>query len=135
MENVDELLIFKNHSLANSQYIVWALFFNMQEETCTPPEVQYIPYNWLKTLQVYEAEGVELQLTPTFNLKTDQEYYLVVDAGNDLLQVEAKAVSSGATVFNTGFHGLDYGSNTIMITVLAENNEVRNYTIIVVRQD
>ena len=111
------------------------VYQNMPANPVSQPKEASNPNNWLKTLKVYDAEGVELQLTPTFNLKTDQEYYLVVDAGNDLLQVEAKAVSSSATVFNTGFHGLDYGSNTIMITVLAENNEVRNYTIIVVRQD
>lgn len=31
LEHADELLILKNHSLANSKYILWALFFNMHK--------------------------------------------------------------------------------------------------------
>ena len=99
------------------------------------PEKALNPNNWLKTLEVYDAEGNNLQLTPTFNLKIDQVYYLVVDAEAELLQIEATAVSSKASVLNTGFHGLEYGSNTIMITTVAENGDIRDYVIIVVRQE
>ena len=99
------------------------------------PEKAYNPNNWLKTLVVSDINGKDLQLTPTFNLKTDQVYYLVVDSDDDVLQIEADAVSSKTTVLNTGFHGIAYGSNTITISSMAENGDVREYIIIVVRQE
>lgn len=111
------------------------VYYNMPEEPAAAPTETYNPNNWLKSLDVYDSNGKNLQLTPTFNLKTDQVYYLVVDSDVELLQVEAKAVSSKTSVFSTGFHGLDYGSNTIVITTLAENGDMRDYTIIVVRQE
>ncbi len=111
------------------------VYTNMPEEPAAEPEKALNPNNWLKSLEVYDANGNSLQLTPTFNLKTDQVYYLVVDAESELLQIEAQAVSSKTTVMNTGFHGLAYGSNTIMITTMAENGDIRDYVIIVVRQE
>ena len=68
-------------------------------------------------------------------MKTDQVYYLVVDSDDDVLQIEATAVSSKTTVLNTGFHGIAYGSNTITITTVAENGDIREYSIFVVRQE
>ena len=111
------------------------VYLNMPSEAVAAPAQESNPNNWLKTLEVYDADGKNLQLTPTFNLKTDQVYYLVVGKDDELLQVEAEAVSSTATVLNTGFHGLEYGSNTITITTTAENGDVREYVIIVVRQE
>ena len=111
------------------------VYYNMPEDPVAAPEEMGNPNNWLKTLEVYDADGKDLQLTPTFNLKTDQVYYLVVDADEELLQIEAKAVSSKAVVLNTGFHGLAYGSNTITITCVSENGEMRDYISIVVRQE
>ena len=111
------------------------VYFDMPEEPVAVPEQTGNPNNWLKTLQVFDEEGKDLQLTPTFNLKTDQVYYLVVDAETSMLQVEAEAVSSSALVLGTGFHGLEYGSNTVMITTVAENGDVRDYVIIIVRQE
>lgn len=111
------------------------VYLNMPEEAVAAPEKEYNPNNWLKTLVVSDAEGNDLQLTPTFNLKTDQVYYLVVDSDDELLQIEATAVSSKTTILNTGFHGLAYGSNTITVTTVAENGDMREYIIIVVRQE
>lgn len=111
------------------------VFYNMPEEPAEKPEETYNPNNWLKTLEVYDAEGNNLQLTPTFNLKTDQVYYLVVDSDDDLLQIEATTVSSKAEVYNTGFHGLAPGSNTITVMTMAENGDTREYIIIVIRQE
>jgi len=111
------------------------VFLNMPEEPVAAPKKAYNPNNWLKTLVVSDADGKDLQLTPTFNLKTDQVYYLVVDKDDDVLQIEAEAVSSKTTVLNTGFHGIAYGSNTITITTVAENGDIREYVIIVVRQE
>ena len=59
----------------------------------------------------------------------------MVDSEDDLIQVEATAVSSKTEVYNTGFHGLEYGSNTITILTMAENGDTREYVIIIVRQE
>ncbi|MBO5352300.1 MAG: SH3 domain-containing protein [Lachnospiraceae bacterium] len=111
------------------------VYYNMPEEAVPVPELAYNPNNWLKTLELYNEDGESLQLTPTFNLKTDQVYYLVVDSDDSVVQVEAKAVSSKAVVVGTGFYGLEFGSNTITVTVFAENGDAREYFIIVVRQE
>ena len=107
----------------------------MPEEACPAPEVQYNPNNWLKTLQLFDAADKELQLTPTFNLKTDQNYYLVVGSSDEMIQIEASAVSSKATVVGTGCYSLEYGSNTIVLNVIAENGDIREYIIFIVRQE
>jgi len=99
------------------------------------PEKQYNPNNWLKTLVVYDEEGNDLQLTPTFNLKTDQVYYLVVESSDSMVQVKAEPVSKLADVQGTGFYGLDYGTNSITVTSIAENGDMREYLIIIVRQE
>ena len=111
------------------------VFLNMPEEACPAPEVQYNPNNWLKTLQLFDAADKELQLTPTFNLKTDQNYYLVVGSSDEMIQIEASAVSSKATVVGTGCYSLEYGSNTIVLNVIAENGDIREYIIFIVRQE
>ena len=111
------------------------VYIDMPEEPVSAPEKAYNPNNWLKTLEIFDENGNDLQLTPTFNLKTDQVYYLVVNADTSMVQVEADAVSSNCMVLGTGFHGLEYGSNTIMVTTVAENSDVRDYVIIIVRQE
>ena len=111
------------------------VYYNMPEDTVEAPEKAYNPNNWLKTLEVFNEDGKNLQLTPTFNLKTDQVYYLVVDEDTAMVQIEADAVSKSTLVIGTGFHGLEYGSNTIMITTVAENGDARDYIIIIVRQE
>ncbi|MBP3569630.1 MAG: SH3 domain-containing protein [Lachnospiraceae bacterium] len=111
------------------------VYLNMPETAVAAPAKKYNPNNWLKTLEVYDENGNAMQLTPTFNLKTDQVYYLVVDSDDAIIQVEAETVSKSAVVFGTGFHGLEYGSNTIVITTVAESGESREYVIIIVRQE
>ena len=111
------------------------VYENMPASPASAPTATKNPNNWLKTLEVYDEDGNNLQLTPTFNLKTDQVYYLVVDSDDTLIQVEATAVSKLTTVNGTGFHGLEYGSNMITLTSVAENGDIREYFIIVVRQE
>lgn len=111
------------------------VYDNMPEDVVSVPKKAYNPNNWLKSLTVFDINGEDLQLTPTFNLKSDQVYYLVVDSEDSVIQIEAKTVSSKATISGNGFHGLDYGSNMITIMVEAENGDIREYIIIIVRQE
>lgn len=109
------------------------VYYNMPQEKCPQPGVEYNPNNWLKSLEIFDVDGNELQLTPSFNQKEDQTYYLVVDEDDVILQIEAEAVSKSATVYGSGFVGLDYGSNVITVSVIAENGDLREYVIIVAR--
>lgn len=111
------------------------VYYNMPEEAVSAPAKAYNPNNWLKSLEVFNENGEDLQLTPTFNLKSDQVYYLVVDSEDSVIQIQAETVSSKASVSGNGFHGLDYGSNMITIMVEAENGDIREYIIIIVRQE
>ena len=111
------------------------IYYDMPEEAVPAPQKAENPNNWLKSLKLFDAAGNDLQLTPTFNVKVDQVYYLVVGADDSLVQIEADAVSSKASVIGSGFHGLDYGTNTITLMVMAENGDIREYIIVIVRQE
>ena len=111
------------------------IYENMPKKAVSAPEKEYNPNHWLKSLEVLDSNGNELQLTPTFNLKVDQVYYLVVDKETAEIQIEAKTVSSKAKVTGKGFHSLEEGSNTIIMTVEAENGDIREYVLVVVRQE
>ena len=107
------------------------IYLSMPEEAVQEPEKQYNPNNWLKSLKIYDIDGKEQILTPTFNTKLDmQEYYLFMTT--PLVQVEAEAVSSKADVLGTGFHVLDTETAyTVTITVIAENGDEKEYKILV----
>lgn len=111
------------------------VYLDMPQQNAPMPGEEYNPNNWLKELHIYDIDGNELLVTPTFQPKVDQLYYLVADSDDMLLQVEAEPVSKKATVLGTGFIGLEYGSNTITIMVIAENGDVREYTIIVAKEE
>lgn len=110
------------------------VYLNMPEENEPVPGEKLNPNNWLKSLKVYSLAGNELTLTPTFNAKVDQVYYLVVDNNTALLQIEAAAVSSKATIFGNGFVVVEPGSNTYTISVIAENGDIKEYTLIVAKE-
>lgn len=111
------------------------VYENMPKEPEAVPENTLNPNNWLKSLEVFDENGNNLQLTPTFNMKTDQAYYLVVSSADLIVQVEAKAVSTKTKVLGTGFHGLNFGTNTLSITAKAENGDIREYLIVIIRQE
>jgi len=111
------------------------VFENMPEEPEAVPENTLNPNNWLKSLEVFDENGNNLPLTPTFNMKTDQVYYMVVSSADLIVQVEADAVSTKTKVLGTGFHGLNFGTNTLSITAKAENGDIREYLIVIIRQE
>ncbi|MDE7300393.1 MAG: hypothetical protein K2N94_16470 [Lachnospiraceae bacterium] len=109
------------------------VYLNMPEEACGKPETAWNPNNWLKTLKVTDGSGNNLALTPTFNMALEQEYYLVVDSDCELIQVEAEAVSKKASVEGATWYAVGSGNNTIVVSVTAENGDIREYTITVAR--
>ncbi len=111
------------------------IYEDMPKKAVEAPEKEYNPNNWLKNFEVLSKNGTKLQTTPTFNLKADQVYYLVVSNKTSEIQIKAEAVSSKSTVLGQGSYQLDEGSNTIIVTVEAENGDLRKYVLIVVRQE
>ena len=105
----------------------------MPEPVCR--EKEYNPNHWLKSFEVLTTRGTKLQTTPTFNLKADQVYYLVVSNEASEIRIKAEAVSAKATVLGQGVYSLEEGSNTISVMVEAENGDIREYILVVVRQE
>lgn len=106
------------------------VYNNMPENPCPQPETGLNPNNWLKTLVV---DGYNL--TPTFKIE-DLEgmvYSLIVPGKIEGVNISATPVSSKASVSGTGYMPLSYGNNSVTITVTAENQSIREYTINIVR--
>jgi hypothetical protein len=106
------------------------IYNNMPSSVCAAPTDMKNPNNWLKSLSV---QGYSL--TPTFDLSKDQVYNLIVDNDITTVTVSGTAVSTKATVNGTGIKALNVGNNIITIKVTAENGNVRNYTINIVRTE
>ncbi len=105
------------------------VYFNMPAKNAPVPEKQYNPNNWLKTLKIDDYS-----LTPTFDMSKDQIYTLIVENSVEYIDISATAVSKKATVMGTGIMPLNIGLNEVMITVIAENYDIRTYTIYVTRE-
>ena len=83
----------------------------------------YSTDNDLKSLSV---DGYDL--TPTFSNDVT-EYTLNLDSGVKTINVNAQANDKNATVKGIGEINVSEGTNTIVITVIAENGNEKNYTI------
>lgn len=105
------------------------VFKNMPEGPCAQPTLDGSPNNKLSGLGV---DG--FALTPSFNRDT-QSYDLIVDPSVSSVTISASAIDSKASVSGTGTVNLQSGNNDITIAVKAENGQVRDYVIHVVRRD
>lgn len=104
------------------------VFLNMPDTVSALPADQLNPNNWLKSLAV---EGYAI--TPTFDASIEQTYGLIVDAQTESITVNATAASKKASVYGTGIIPLNQGSNEVIVSVVAENGDKRDYVINVVR--
>lgn len=85
--------------------------------------------NYLSTLSV---AGYELD--PSFH-KTNTTYFLTVGADMDKISVTAKSEDKKAIAVVTGNTDLKPGLNKVLISVTAENDDVRSYRIYVTKED
>lgn len=83
--------------------------------------------NYLASLLASET------LSPTFNRETI-DYSVTVPNETDSIHVEGIAEDANATVSGNGDHSLTVGNNSVLITVTAEDNTFRAYTINVYRE-
>lgn len=109
------------------------VYLNMPEVPSPLPEKAYNPNNWLKTLTLTDALGNELALTPTFSYTKDQEYSLIVDGNTDMVNFTATTVSKLANIISSPQVYLNEGLNSVSIQVMAENGDIREYIINIVR--
>ena len=110
------------------------VYLNMPEETCVAPEKAYNPNNWLKSLKVYDQNGTELPLTPTFDSSVKQSYSIIVDYSVSSVNIDAATVSKLAEITSGSRFDLEVGENLITVKVKAENGKVRKYKIYISRE-
>ena len=104
------------------------VYLNMPEIACAKPTVDGSPNNKLSGLGV---DG--FALTPTFSADT-ATYDLIVNSSVTEVTVRASAYSDRAVISGTGIVSLQSGNNEIRIAVKAQNGDVREYVIRVVKQ-
>ena len=105
----------------------------MPSAPCPQPTTIFNPNNRMKSLKILDMSGKELAITPTFN-QTEYNYYLIVGNAVDVVQINATTVSKKATINGGGTIPLSVGANTVVISVIAENGSIANYTINIVRE-
>lgn len=105
------------------------IYNNMPEVASAKPTLDGSPNNKLSGLGV---DG--FVITPTFNRDTTS-YDLIVDHSVSSVTVSASVYDSTASVSGTGTIQLQSGNNDITISVKAQNGDVRQYVLHVVRQD
>ena len=104
--------------------------YNNMPDTASPlPSKDGNPNNKLSALTV---EGYTI--TPTFNMDT-AEYSLIVDGSAATVNINASVIDSNARVSGAGTVSLNTGLNTIVITVTAENGDVREYKLNITRRE
>jgi hypothetical protein len=109
------------------------VYLNMPEQASPMPVTQFNPNNRMKSLKVLGMDGKELTITPTFS-QTEYNYYLIIPNNTDMVEIKATAVSKKATVIGGGYIGLVQGNNEIRISVIAENGDIADYIVNIVRE-
>ncbi len=110
------------------------VYLNMPEIPCAAPTTKYNPNNYLKTLSVKDLDGNNLTLTPTFDILNTKDFSMVVPSSCEGINISAATVSSKAVLSGTGVVQLNPGLNEITIVVIAQSGDLREYTILVVRE-
>ncbi len=109
------------------------VYLNMPSKAASYPAKMYNPNNRMASLNIKDSLGNELKFTPTFS-QTEYNYYLIVDNTIDKVQISATTVSKKAKIASgTGTISLNVGNNEVIIPVIAENGDVANYKVTIVR--
>ncbi len=107
--------------------------FTMSMSASTGKVTVRAPYEASTNAQLSSLKVGEGTLSPAFS-KNTYDYTLTVGGGVDALTVSAKAADSKAKVSVTGNKELIEGSNTVKVTVTAEDGKTKKtYTIVVTR--
>lgn len=104
------------------------VYENMPDTPCAQPTGDGSPDNRLSTLKVGSYA-----LTPAFNNDT-ANYSVVVPYATSSVTITATPKNSEAKVSGAGAVPLKVGSNTVKVTVTAENGSQRTFTLTIARQ-
>ena len=83
--------------------------------------------NYLSTLEI-----INLNIIPQFS-KTNTTYFINVENNVTQININAQAEDESATVNIYGNDNLQEGENKVLISVTAENGEVKTYRIYVTK--
>lgn len=106
------------------------VYENMPKAKAAAPGTVLNPNNWLKTLSVSGCA-----MTPTFNVGDSENtaYTVLVDSVTTSVKINATSVSSSAEVTGTGIQTIEEGTNNFKVTVTAQNGDVRDYVLYVIK--
>ena len=110
------------------------VYLDMPEEPAPYPVHKDNPNNWLKSLKISDQDGNKLALTPTLNNSSDEEYSIVVEGTVSEIKISATPVSSLAKVTSDKSATLEDGMNRIVVTVEAQNGDVKEFVINIYRE-
>lgn len=119
-----------------SLYFSIPVYLNMPETASPLPAKTGNPNNWLKSISI---NG--LNVTPTFDPAKTDGYTLVVEGEVNKVSINVTLVSSKSSLTINGIATnkaeipLDVGKNSVTISVKAQNGNLRNYIIDVIRKD
>lgn len=105
------------------------VYTNMPSTAVSKPADSGNPNNWLKSLGV-----TGYSLTPSFAVNGTTEYSLIVPESVSQVTISASAVNANAKISGAGKVNLNKGTNKFTISVTAQNGNVKNYTLTIVRQ-
>ena len=100
-------------------------YSNMPASPSPMPTTDGSPNNWLKSLSVTGHV-----LTPTFDTNVN-EYTLVVDQNVSSIKVNAEPYDNRAKIAGTGNVNLTVSNTIVEVNVVAENQSVRQYKIVI----
>ncbi|MEG0726442.1 MAG: cadherin-like beta sandwich domain-containing protein [Erysipelothrix sp.] len=84
--------------------------------------------NGLDSLKVMHDD-----ITKTFDLE-EETFRYNVNSATDMVRIEAKAKDNLAKIKGNGDYALGYGENKFMISVEAQNGDIKEYPLVIVRE-
>ncbi|MHB8129331.1 MAG: SH3 domain-containing protein [Mobilitalea sp.] len=109
------------------------VYLNMPTSAISAPVTMFNPNNRMKSLNIFNLNGVEQTITPTFS-QTEFNYSLFVGNEVDSVEIKATAVSKKASVLGGGYVSLNIGVNQFIVPIIAENGDIANYIVNIVRE-
>ena len=85
-------------------------------------------------MKVTDIDGNKISLTPSFDGSKDQEYSVIVSQDCGFISLTGTPVSKKATIAGEGYHPVESGMNRLSIYVTAENGDVKEYVVNVIRE-
>ena len=118
---------YNNINLLDSNFVFSIpIYNNLPEKTALPSSGN--PNNYLSSLSINGNYLFE-------NASTQTTYEVNLDSNTNSVEIAASKVSSKATISGTGSVALENNMQNIIITVTAQNGDIRKYTIKVTKDE